>query len=158
MDPKTFPDFMEFAIREAQLAFEESEVPVGAIIVHNNRIIGRGHNRTEAMHDATAHAEIIAMSAAYSHFDDWRLEDCYLFSTLEPCLMCTGAAILSRINTIVYAAPDLRFGGCGSVISVPKDNKLNHYCEVVGGVREAEVAELMRTFFQQVRKGKNKVN
>jgi tRNA(adenine34) deaminase len=158
MDPAKFPDFMELAIREAELAFEEGEVPVGAVVVLENRVIGRGHNRTEALHDATAHAEMIALSAAYSHFEDWRLEECYLFSTLEPCIMCAGAAVLSRIKTIVYGAPDIRFGGCGSIVTIPIDIRLNHRCEVIGGVREPEIAEMMRQFFQHVRKNKNKVN
>ncbi len=158
MDPSKFPDYMELAIREAELAFEEGEVPVGAVVVLENRVIGRGHNRTEALHDASAHAEMIALSAAYSHFEDWRLEECYLFSTLEPCIMCAGAAVLSRIKTIVYGAPDIRFGGCGSIVTIPTDARLNHRCEVIGGVREAEIAEMMRLFFQQVRKNKNKVN
>lgn len=158
MDPAKYPDFMELAIREAELAFEEGEVPVGAVVVLENRVIGRGHNRTEALHDASAHAEMIALSAAYSHFEDWRLEECYLFSTLEPCIMCAGAAVLSRIKTIVYGAPDIRFGGCGSIVTIPTDIRLNHRCEVIGGVREPEIAELMRKFFQHVRKNKNKVN
>lgn len=158
MDPSKFPDYMELAIREAEMAFEEGEVPVGAIVVHENRVIGRGHNRTEALHDASAHAEMIALSAAYSSFNDWRLEECYLFSTLEPCIMCAGASVLSRIHTIVYGAPDIRFGGCGSIVTIPTDVRLNHRCEIVGGVREAEIAEMMRQFFQQVRKNKNRVN
>lgn len=158
MDPTKFPDYMELAIREAELAFEEGEVPVGSVVVFENKIIGRGHNRTEALHDASAHAEMIALSAAYSHFDDWRLENCYLFSTLEPCIMCAGAAVLSRIKTIVFGAPDIRFGGCGTLMNVPVDPRLNHRCEIIGGVREEEIAAMMRQFFQQVRKGKDKVN
>lgn len=145
---------MELALREAELAFEESEVPVGAVVVLDGKVIGRGHNRTIALHDATAHAEIIALSAAYEHFNDWRLENCYLFSTLEPCVMCAGATVLSRVKTIVYGAKDPKFGGCDSIFSIPTETRLNHRCEVVGGVMEAEVAELMRLFFQQVRKGK----
>jgi tRNA(adenine34) deaminase len=154
MDPSLYPQFMELALREAELAFEESEVPVGAVVVLENRVIGRGHNRTIALHDATAHAEIIALSAAYEHFNDWRLENCYLFSTLEPCVMCAGALVLSRVKTIVYGARDPKFGGCDSIFSIPTETRLNHRCEVIGGVMEAEVAELMRLFFQQVRKGK----
>lgn len=154
MDPSLYPQFMELALREAELAFEESEVPVGAVVVLDGRVIGRGHNRTIALHDATAHAEIIALSAAYEHFNDWRLENCYLFSTLEPCVMCAGASVLSRVKTIVYGAKDPKFGGCESIFQIPTETRLNHRCEVVGGVMEAEVADLMRLFFQQVRKGK----
>jgi tRNA(adenine34) deaminase len=149
---------MQLALREAELAYEKDEVPVGAIIVFDNRIIGRGHNLTESMHDATAHAEIIALSAAYSHFKDWRLENCVLFSTLEPCAMCAGAAVLSRIKMIVYGAKDPKFGGCGSIFEIPTERKLNHRIEVVGGVMEAEVAVLMRQFFREKRDGKEKIN
>jgi tRNA(adenine34) deaminase len=150
--------FMRLAFREAEAAFERGEVPVGAVVVHGNRIIGRGHNLTESMHDATAHAEIIALSAAYKHFGDWRLQECHLFSTLEPCTMCAGAAVLSRIDTIVFGARDPKFGGCGSIFSIPTDPRLNHCVEVVGGVMEPEIADLMRLFFRQVRDGKGNIN
>jgi len=149
---------MALAIREAELAYEKDEVPVGAVIVFENRVIGRGHNLTESMHDATAHAEIIALSAAYSHFNDWRLENCFLFSTLEPCAMCAGAAVLSRIETIVYGAKDPKFGGCGSIFEIPTERKLNHRIRVVSGVMETEIAALMQQFFRERREGKEKVN
>ena len=149
---------MALALREAQVAFEENEVPVGAVVVFENRVIGRGHNRTIALADATAHAEIIALTAAYGHFGDWRLENCYLFSTLEPCIMCSGASVLSRIKTIVYGASDPKFGGCGSIFTIPTEPKLNHRCEIVRGVCEDEVAALMKLFFQQIRQNKSKVN
>jgi len=149
---------MELALREAELAYEKDEIPVGAVVVFENRIIGRGHNLTASMHDATAHAEIIALSAAYSHFNDWRLENCVLVSTLEPCAMCAGAAVLSRIKTIVYGAKDPKFGGCGSIFEIPTEKKLNHRIELVGGVMEDEVAALMQRFFREVRAGKEKIN
>lgn len=149
---------MSLALQEAELAFKRGEVPVGCLIVFENRIVGRGHNLTESMHDATAHAEMIALSAAYSHFGDWRLENCIMFSTLEPCTMCAGAAVLSRIGSIVYGAKDSKFGGCESIFQIPTDKRLNHRIEIVGGVMEAEVSELMKSFFRQVRADKNKVN
>ena len=149
---------MGMALQQAAIAFEREEVPVGAIVVHENRIIGRGHNLTESMHDATAHAEIIALSAAYKHFGDWRLDGCYLFSTLEPCTMCAGAAVLSRIGTIVYGAKDPKFGGCGSIFEIPTEPKLNHRIQVIGGVMEPEISELMKSFFRQVRDRKGRVN
>jgi tRNA(adenine34) deaminase len=158
MDPEQFPDFMTIALREAQLAFEKNEVPVGAVVVYENRVIGRGHNLTASLHDATAHAEMIALSAAFNSIGDWRLEDCYLFSTLEPCIMCASAAVLSRIHTIVYGAKDPKFGGCGSILTIPTIERLNHHCNLIGGVREDEISELMKTFFQQVRKNKSGVN
>jgi tRNA(adenine34) deaminase len=158
VEPEDYPRFMQVALREAQLAYEKGEVPVGALVVFENRVIGRGHNLTESMHDATAHAEIIALSAAYSHFGDWRLENCILVSTLEPCAMCAGAAVLSRIQTIVYGARDPKFGGCESIFQIPAERKLNHRIELVGGVMEAEVAALMRQFFRERRDDKEKIN
>ncbi len=158
VNPEHFPNYMELAIAEAEKAFERGEVPVGAVVVFENKVIGRGHNLTESLHDATAHAEMIALSAAYEHFGDWRLENCYLFSTLEPCSMCASASVLSRIHTIVYGAADPKFGGCESIFQIPTEPKLNHRCKLVGGVKEAEVAELMREFFRRVRKDKEKIN
>ncbi|MEW5995926.1 MAG: tRNA adenosine(34) deaminase TadA [Candidatus Zixiibacteriota bacterium] len=150
--------FMEQALAEAQLAFEKGEVPVGAVVVFENRVIGRGHNQTESLHDATAHAEMIALSAAFIHVGDWRLERCALVSTLEPCPMCAGAAMLSRIQTIVYGAADPRFGACGSILDIPSEPRFNHQVEVVSGVLADEVAELMQRFFRQVRETKESVN
>jgi tRNA(adenine34) deaminase len=150
--------FMDLALREAQLAFEENEVPVGAIVVRENRIIGRGHNRTEALKDATAHAEIIALTSAAENHGDWRLDDAILYSTIEPCAMCAGAAVLSRIKTIVFGAPDPRFGACGSLFMIPTDERLNHRIEIIPGIMEKEAADLMQLFFRQVRQNKESVN
>lgn len=149
---------MALALREAEQAFEKNEVPVGAVVVFDNRVIGRGHNLTESLHDATAHAEMIALTAAFNHFGDWRLDGCELYCTLEPCTMCAGAAVLSRIGRIIYGAPDPKFGACGSIFNVPTDTRLNHRIEIVGGIMQPEVAQLMQTFFQQVRKTKGGVN
>ncbi len=149
---------MELALREAELAFEKGEVPIGAVIVFENKIVGRGHNLTESLHDATAHAEIIALSAAFEHFGDWRLENCVMISTIEPCVMCASAAVLSRIKTIVYGAKDPKFGGCGSILSIPTERKLNHQCEIVSGVRESESADIMKLFFRQIRDKSERVN
>ena len=158
MNPDQLNNYMDMAIREAQLAFQKGEVPVGAVVVFDNKIIGRGHNLTTSMHDATAHAEMVALSAAFNHFGDWRLEDCVLFSTLEPCAMCAGAAVLSRIQTIVYGAKDPKFGGCKSIFNIPEEKRLNHRIELIGGVRETEIADMMRIFFREVRKQKGGVN
>ncbi len=149
---------MELAVREAGLAFEAGEIPVGALVVFKDKVIGRGHNLTEKLHDASAHAEMIALSAAYEHFSDWRLEDCVLVSTLEPCPMCAGAAMLSRIRTIVYGASDPKFGACGSIIDIPGQTGFNHRIEVVSGIRKNEIAAMMKLFFKQVREGKERVN
>ncbi len=158
MHPDQYEDYMRLAINEAAEAFEADEVPIGAIVVYKNRIVGRGHNQTESLKDATAHAEMIALSAAYNQRGDWRLEDCYLFSTIEPCTMCSGAAVLSRIKTIVYGAKDPKFGACGSIFNVPTEKKLNHRIEVVGGILKDEIAEMMQQFFKQVRLQKDKIN
>lgn len=158
MHPDQYEDYMRMALNEAAEAYEADEVPIGAVVVHNNKIIGRGHNRTESLKDATAHAEMIALSAAYNQRGDWRLDDCFLFSTIEPCTMCAGAAVLSRINTIVYGAPDPKFGACGSIFNVPTERKLNHRIEVVSGVLGNEIAEMMKQFFKQIRFQKDKIN
>jgi len=150
--------FMEQALKEAQNGFEESEVPVGAVVVKDGRIIGRGHNRTESLKDATAHAEMIAITSAAGVVGDWRLDDCILYCTIEPCAMCAGAAVLSRIKTIVYGARDARFGACGSIFEVPTEKRLNHRIEIISGIMEKESLELMQLFFQEVRKKKEKIN
>ncbi len=149
---------MEYAFREAQLAFEEFEIPIGAVVVIKNKIIGRGHNQTEALKDATAHAEMIAITSAADTHGDWRLDDSILYSTIEPCAMCAGAAVLSRVKTIVYGAPDSRFGACNSLFNIPTDTRLNHRIEIISGVMEKESVELMQLFFKQVRKNKEKIN
>lgn len=158
MNLTNYDDYMELALREAEKAYELGEVPVGALVVFENKIIGRGYNQTESLHDATAHAEIIALSAAYNHFGDWRLENCTLICTLEPCAMCAGAAVLSRIKTIVYGARDPKFGAVDSIFNIPTEKKLNHNIEIISGIKEAEVAALMKAFFQEVRQLKGKVN
>lgn len=158
MPPFDHQYFMEQALREAQKAFEESEVPVGAVVVHDGIIIGRGHNRTEALKDATAHAEMLAITSAAERQGDWRLEDSILYCTIEPCAMCAGAAVLSRIKTIVYGAKDIRFGACGTIFEVPSDKRLNHRVEIISGVMEREATELMQIFFKEVRRRKEKIN
>jgi tRNA(adenine34) deaminase len=150
--------FMEAALREAQDAFDEGEAPIGAIVVKDNRIIGRGHNRTESLKDATAHAEMMAITSAAGAIGDWRLEGCVLYSTVEPCAMCAGAAVLARIKTIVYGAADLRFGACGTIFNIPVEERLIHRIEIIGGIMEKEAAELMRLFFREVRRKKERVN
>ncbi len=158
MDPEQNLKFMRVALQEAALAFDKGEVPVGAVVVFEGRVIGRGHNQTEGLHDASAHAEMIALSAAYNHFGDWRLENCTLYSTLEPCAMCAGAAMLSRIPIIVYGAPDPKFGACGSILNIPGESRFNHRIEVVAGVMADEVSEMMKLFFRQVRTKKERPN
>ncbi|RKX19750.1 MAG: tRNA-specific adenosine deaminase [Candidatus Zixiibacteriota bacterium] len=150
--------FMTEALKEAGKAFQADEVPVGAVVVFENKIIGRGYNQTEQLHDATAHAEMIALTAAYNYIGDWRLENCFLFSTLEPCAMCSGAAMLSRIDTIVYGAKDKKFGACGSIFNIPQEPKTNHQIEIISGIMEQEVADLMKLFFKKIRQKKEQIN
>jgi len=146
---------MEKAFFEAREAFEADEVPIGALVVKDNQIIGRGRNQTETLKDATAHAEMIAITSAAEYTGDWRLDDCILYSTIEPCAMCAGAAVLSRIKTIVYGAPDIRFGACGTLFEVPTDPRLNHRIEIISGVMGEEAAELMQLFFRRIRQKKD---
>ncbi|MFO7767483.1 MAG: tRNA adenosine(34) deaminase TadA [bacterium] len=144
--------WMEQALKEAARAAEEGEVPVGAVIVHNGMVIGRGYNRPEGLRDATAHAEILAIGAASDALGDWRLEDCTIYVTLEPCPMCAGAIVQARIPHLVYGAPDPKAGACGTLFNIVEDPRLNHRVEVVAGVMARESTDLLRAFFREVRK------
>ncbi len=144
--------WMREALKEAGKSFEKGEVPVGAVIVKNGTIIGRGCNRKEALKDPTAHAEIIAITAAANSIGDWRLDGCILYSTLEPCLMCAGAVIQSRISRVVYGARDDKFGALGSVIDI-RNNEWNSKFEVTSGVLKEESAKLLKKFFKERRDG-----
>lgn len=147
--------FMSAALREAQAAMEAGDVPVGAVIVHGERIIGRGYNQRELMQDPTAHAEMIALTAAAAALNSWRLAGCTLYVTLEPCAMCAGALVLARIDRLVYGATDPKAGACGSIYNLVEDARLNHRVQVRRGVLEQECADLLRAFFAQQRaKGK----
>lgn len=147
--------YMRQAIREAESACEAGDVPVGAVIVHEGRLIGRGYNQRELMQDPTAHAEMIALTAAASALNSWRLSGCTLYVTLEPCSMCAGALVLARIDRLVYGATDPKAGACGSVYNLVEDKRLNHRVQVERGVLEQECAALLRAFFAQQRaKGK----
>ena len=142
---------MKQALREAGKAFEENEVPVGAVVVHDERIIGRGYNQIEKLQDPTAHAEMIALTAAANHLASRRLEGCILYVTLEPCPMCAGAIVLSRIPTLVFGAYDPKAGSCGTLFNIVEDRRLNHRVHVVAGVCDKESEELLKGFFGRVR-------
>ncbi|MEN3026098.1 MAG: tRNA adenosine(34) deaminase TadA [Chlorobiota bacterium] len=142
--------FMRIALLEAQRAFHEGEVPVGAVIVRDGRIVARGRNAVERGGDATLHAEVNAIRQASKHLGR-RLEGCTLYVTLEPCPMCAGAIVWSRIQRLVYGAPDLRAGACGTLYNIVEDERLNHRCAVRRGVLAEESAALLRRFFQQLR-------
>jgi len=143
--------FMRQALHEAEAAFEHGEVPVGAVVVKDNMVVGRGHNQMERLGDPTAHAEILAIGAAAEHFESWRLLGGTLYVTIEPCAMCAGASVLARIERIVYGAADPKFGGCVSVFRIPTEPRLNHRVELVGGILADEAAALMREFFVRQR-------
>jgi tRNA(adenine34) deaminase len=144
-------DWMKQALREAEKAFEQDEVPVGAVVVHEGKVIGRGHNQTERLQDPTAHAEMIALTAAANHLHSRRLEGCTLYVTLEPCPMCAGAIVLSRVPTLVFASFDPKAGACGTLYNIVNDKRLNHTLHVVSGVCDRESEELLKGFFGRVR-------
>jgi len=143
--------WMKQALREARIAFEQNEVPVGAVVVHEGAIIGRGYNQTERLQDPTAHAEILAITAAANHLHSWRLDDCALYVTLEPCPMCAGAIVLARIPTLVFGAYDPKAGACGTLMNIPEDRRLNHNPHVIPGVSDRDCEQLLKGFFGRVR-------
>lgn len=143
---------MRLALAEAQAALEENEVPIGAVIVCGERVIGTGHNQRETLKDPTAHAEMIAITQAAASIGDWRLEDCTLYVTLEPCPMCCGAILQARIPVVVYGAADPKAGAVESLFRLLSDNRLNHRCQLVPGVLAAECGRMLTEFFQAQRR------
>ena len=141
-------DLLGLALDEARAALDHDDVPVGAVVVRDGEVVGRGHNRREVDQDPTAHAEVLAIRAAAASLASWRLEGCTLAVTLEPCTMCAGALVLARVPTVVYGATDPKAGAAGSLLDVLDDDRLNHRCEVVRGVRERECGDLLRAFFR----------
>ena len=146
--------FMNEAFKEAKKAFAKDEVPVGAILVFNNKIIARGHNQVEMLKDPTAHAEMICITSAANFFSSWRLIDTVLYTTLEPCPMCAGAIISARIKKVVWGAPDIRVGANGSFVDLFGIKHPIHNVEIEKGVLEEEIKMLMKEFFQKQRKKK----
>lgn len=143
--------FMRAAIREAASARDEGEVPVGAVVVCNGRIIGRGHNQRERLNDPTAHAEMLALTAAAASVASWRLDGCTLYVTVEPCVMCAGAIVLARIERLVFGATDPKAGACTSLFSIPTDGRLNHRIVLGEPVLADECAALLQDFFADQR-------
>ncbi len=144
-------DNMRFALAEAKKAFGKGEVPVGAVVIRDGNIVGQGHNEVEVTGNPAAHAEMIALETAAEHLGEKYLRDYTLYVTLEPCPMCAFAAMLYRVNTIVFGASDPKFGGCGSVANIPAEKSFNHRPEVIGGILEEECTGLMKLFFQAKR-------
>lgn len=146
--------FMCAAIGEAKKAQAIAEVPIGAVVVLEGEIIGRGHNLRETTQDATMHAEMIAIREACAKVESWRLEDSQLFVTLEPCPMCGGAAMLSRVEEIYFGAYDPKGGATGSLLNLATDERFNHWSYVEAGILQAECSDLLRTFFKELRQKK----
>jgi tRNA(adenine34) deaminase len=149
---RTDEEGMRVALREAAVSESADEVPVGCAIVHEGLVIGRGHNQTEALQDATAHAEILAIGAASNALGSWRLNECTLYVTLEPCAMCAGAIVLARLGRVVYGATDPKAGACGSVLDVIHEPRLNHRAELAAGILADECGAVLKEFFQKKRR------
>ena len=143
--------WMRLALDEAKLALATNDVPIGAVAVYRNALIGRGHNQREADNDPTAHAEIIAIREAAAALGSWRLDGVTLYCTLEPCSMCAGAMVLARLPRLVYAAIDPKAGAAGSVTDITRHHRLNHHVQVESGLFAEEAAELLRAFFRRLR-------
>jgi tRNA(adenine34) deaminase len=139
---------MEMCLEEAQLAYDEEEVPIGAVIVHpDHGVIARAHNQRELLSDPTAHAEMIAITQASAYLRSWRLEDCILYVSLEPCPMCAGAIVQARLPGVVYGCPDPKAGACHTLYQITEDERLNHRCRVIPGVLADRAAGILRQFF-----------
>ena len=143
--------YMSEALKEARLAAKEDEVPVGCVVVHNGKIIARGHNQIERLKDPTAHAEMLALTSATNYLGTKWLSSASIYVTIEPCSMCAGALVLARIKRLIFGADDPKAGACGSVINIVNNKKLNHRISVKGGILEEECAALLKEFFKKKR-------
>ncbi len=139
------------ALKEAMTAFRRDEVPVGAVIVKGGTVIAKAHNQIEMLQDPTAHAEILAIGAAANHLGSRRLDGCTLYVTLEPCPMCAGALVLSRLDRVVFGSYDPKMGACSTLYNIAQDERLNHRVEVIAGVMDAEAGSLLKEFFAKKR-------
>jgi len=147
--------FMREALRQAQKAYEADEVPVGAVVVREGRIIARAYNQVELLKDATAHAEMLALTQAEAAVGDWRLTDCDLYVTKEPCVMCAGALIHVRIRRLVFGCADTKSGAAGGMINLLQHSALNHHCEITPGVLQNECGAILQNFFRKRRDEQN---
>ena len=146
--------YMQYALKEAERAFDAGEVPVGCVIVHKGQIIGKAHNQRETLQDPTAHAEVLAITQAAAHLKSWRLEDTKLYVTLEPCAMCAGAIILSRIPEVYFGAMDPKAGCTGSLMNLLADTRFNHRPRVFSGLMAEQCGGILSAFFQKIRDGR----
>jgi tRNA(adenine34) deaminase len=147
--------FMRMAIDQAYLAEENGDVPIGCVVVHQGRVIAKGCNQRELLHDPTAHAEIIALTQAAEYIGNWRLEGCTIYVTLEPCPMCAGALVLGRLDRLVYGTDDPKTGAVKSLYNIVQDSRLNHRLEVTQGVLQAECQQQLQAFFRRRRQENN---
>ena len=146
---------MQEALLEAQIAYELGEIPIGAVVEKDGRIIGRGHNLTETLKDPTAHAEMLALREAAKTLGGWRLLGCNLYVTAEPCAMCAGAIVWARIKKLCIGTMDPKAGACGSVFNIPQEERLNHYVEIETGIMQQECRGILKAFFRELRKKKS---
>ena len=145
--------WMRYALAEAQLALKKKEVPIGAVVVYEDKIIGRGHNQVESLDDPTAHAEIIAIGAASNFLNSWRLSGSSIYVTIEPCAMCAGAIVLSRLDRLIFGAKDTKAGACGSLYNIVQDIRLNHQVQIIPYILEQECRQILGAFFEKTRQG-----
>ena len=157
IDLQSAAHFMGEALRMALRAYEAEEVPIGAVVVREGKIIGRAFNQVELLKDATAHAEMLALTQAQAAVGDWRLTNCDLFVTKEPCPMCAGALVHVRMRRVVFGCADLRGGAAGGLLNLLQNPSLNHQCDVVAGVLQEECANLLQSFFRTKRAGKSEL-
>jgi tRNA(adenine34) deaminase len=157
IEPPTDEHFMREALRMANKAIKAEEVPVGAVVVREGKIIGRAYNQVELLKDATAHAEMLALTQAEAAVGDWRLVDCDLYVTKEPCAMCAGALVHTRIRRVIFGCVDPAAGAAGSVINLLQMPALNHRCDIASGVLEDECAGILKDFFRGRRGGRNDI-
>ena len=146
--------FMFEALKLAEIAFEEDEVPIGAIVVREGKIIGKGYNQVEKLKDATAHAEIIALTSASNYLQSKVLKGCDLYVTVEPCVMCTGAIMLSKVENLFFSTYEPKTGACGSVYNIPDENKFNHKVNIYSGIYETESKMMLKNYFEMKRNSK----
>ena len=144
-------NYMKESIKQALKALEEDEVPIGVVIVYQDKIIGKAYNQREKLRDPTAHAEMIALTQAASFLDNWRLKNTTIYVTIEPCIMCAGALVNARVKRLVYGAKDPKAGGCGSIFNIVNDSRLNHQVEVTSGVLKKDCRLLLKEFFKKKR-------
>lgn len=140
--------YMNYAFKEAEKAFEKEEIPVGCVIVFQNTIIAKAHNQIETLKDPTAHAEILAITSAAEYLQSKQLAGCSMYVTLEPCPMCAGAIVLSKMENLFFGAYDIRSGACGSMLDITNHRSLNHRCNVLGGVMDEKCGAILKSFFE----------